>query len=157
MIFKLSAKRSQFRLASILHRGLLPLDIIQIPEEGKCGFEEESTGLVHPSDIVSSSVTYKNTVYAKNMLVVLEVVNQDRIVAGWIKKVIVRGKKVFFLLNTKTCHRTSMRYFQSTQAPGELQMKSVDCLKSYKPLLPRGNEAFFVFFLVGKLVDDFAH
>jgi hypothetical protein len=132
------------------------LDVIQIPEEGKCGFEEESTGLVHPSDIVSSSVTYKNTVYAKNMLVVLEVVNQDRIVAGWIKKIIVRGKTVFFLLNTKDCRRTSMRYFQSTQTPGELKMKSVDSLRSYKPLLPRGNEAFFMFFLCGKLVDDFA-
>jgi hypothetical protein len=112
MIFKLSAKRSQFRLASILHRGLLPLDIIQIPEEGKCGFEEESTGLVHPSDIVSSSVTYKNTVYAKNMLVVLEVVNQDRIVAGWIQR-----QKSFFPFEHKNLPSHEHEIFSVNASP----------------------------------------
>jgi hypothetical protein len=49
-----------------------------------------------------------------------------------------------------------MRYFQSEESRGDLQLKSIADLKSYKPLIPRGNEAFFVFFLCGKLLDDFA-
>jgi hypothetical protein len=152
----ISAKRSQFRLASVLHSGLLSLDTVQLPEDSKCGFEGDSSGLIHPDDIVANSVTFKNTLYAKNMLVVLEVVNQDRVVTGWLKKVVVRQKRLFFLLTTKVCRRTSMRYFQSMPMRGELKLTSVDCLKSYKPLLPRGNEAFFLFFLCGKLQDDFA-
>jgi hypothetical protein len=90
------------------------------------------------------------------MLVVLQVVNQDRLLIGWVKKVIVRERKVFFLLSTKVCRRTKMRYFESEERPGELQLRSIDALKSYKPLIPRGRETFYVFFLAGKLVDDTA-
>jgi hypothetical protein len=151
-----SAKRSQFRLASVLHSGLVPQETIQIPKDGKAGMSEDTSGLVRPDDIVCNSVTVKNTVYTKNMLVVLKVDNQDRVLAGWVKKVIVRGKNVFFLVSVKSCRRTKMRYFESEESPRELQLKSIGDLKSYRPLIPRGNEAFFVFFLCGKLLDDFA-
>jgi hypothetical protein len=90
------------------------------------------------------------------MLVVLEVMNQDKIRTGWIKKVIIRQGKVFFLVSSKVCIRTTMRYFQSMKVCGVLKLICVDNIKSYKPLIPRGNEAFFSFFLVGKLIDDFA-
>jgi hypothetical protein len=151
-----SAKRSQFRFASVLHSGLIPQETIEIPQDGKSGMLEDSSGLVRPDDIVCNSVTVMNTVYSKNMLVVLEVANQDRLLTGWVKKVIVREKNVFFLLSVKACRRTKMRYFQSEESRGDLQLKSIADLKSYKPLIPRGNEAFFVFFLCGKLLDDFA-
>jgi hypothetical protein len=90
------------------------------------------------------------------MLVVLQVFNQDRILVGWIKKIILRKKKVFFLLTAKMCRRLKMRYFQSQNIPGEVLLKNVDVIKSFRPLIPRGNEGSYVFFLCGKLVDDFA-
>lgn len=150
------AKRSQLRLASVLHRGLFKTWTVEIPEDGKTGLTVDSySDLVEPSDIVTNSVTVKNTVYQRNMLVVLSVINQDRILAGWIKKVIVRSGKVFFILSVKSCKRTRMRYFQSVETVSKLKLKGVDSLKSFKPLIPRGNEAHYVFFLCGKLVDDF--
>jgi hypothetical protein len=144
------------RLASVLHSGLIPVETVQIPEDGKFGFSADSSGFVQPSDIVCNSVTVKNTLYAKNMLVVVEVVNQDRIVAGWIRKVIVREEEIFFLVTTKVCRRTKMRYFQSEEKQGVLRLTHIDSLKTFKPLIPRGNEAFFCFFLFGKLLDDFS-
>jgi hypothetical protein len=143
-------------VASVIHRGLIPLDTVKIPEDAKSGVTEDSSSLLQPGDIVCDSVTVKNTFYAKNILVVLEVIHQDKIRVGWIKKVIVRKNKVFFLVSAKVCKRTSMRFFQSEEVRGLLQLKSVDTIKSYKPLIPRGNEAFFSFFLHGKLLDDFA-
>jgi hypothetical protein len=116
----------------------------------------ESSSFVEASDIVCNSVTVRNTLYARNMLVVMEVVNQDRIVTGWIKKVIIRGKKVFFLVSSKMCKRSAFRYFQSEEARGILKLISLESLKSYKPLIPRGTGSFFTFFLHGKLLDDFA-
>ncbi len=142
------------RLASVFHGGLIPPETVKLPEDGKSG-ANDSSGLVEPSDIVCNSVTVKNTLYAKDMLVVLQVLNQDRILAGWIKKVIVREKKVFFLLSAKVCRRTKLRYFQCEETRSELLLRSVVSLKSFKPLIPRGNEAFYVFFLYGKLLDDF--
>lgn len=144
------------RLASVLHGGLIPPETVTLPEDGKSGMAEDSSGLVDPGDIVCNSVTVKNTLYAKNMLVVLQVINQDRILAGWIKKVIVRENKVFLLVSAKVCRRTKMRFFQSEDTQSELQLRNVVSLKSFKPLIPRGNETFYVFFLYGKLLDDFS-
>lgn len=132
------------------------MEPIQIPEDAKSGVAVDSSSLVQQCDIVCDSVTIKNTQYAKNMLVVLKVVNQDRIVTGWIRKVIVREKKVFFLVSAKECKRSRMRYFQSVESRGVVQLTSAQAIKAYKPLIPRGNESFFSFFLHGKLQDDFA-
>jgi hypothetical protein len=117
---------------------------------------DSSSGLVQPGDEICNSVTVKNTDYSKNMLVVLQVFNQDRLMTGWIKKIIVRDKKVFLLTSAKVCRRTKLRYFQTEETAGELQLKSLSDLKSFRPLIPRGNEASYNFFLCGKLVDDFA-
>jgi hypothetical protein len=125
-----------------------------LPEDGKSGLTENSSGLVQPSDIVCNSVTVKNILYAKDMLVVIHVDNQDRILAGWVKKAVVRGTKVYLLLSAKVCRRTHFRYFQSEDTRGDLQLKSVSSLNSFKPLIPRGNESHYVFFLYGKLQDD---
>jgi hypothetical protein len=150
------AKRSQMRMASVLHRGLFPAETVEIPEDAKTGLTVDSyRSLINPSDVVSNSITVKNTLYMRNMIVVISVINQDRIVTGWIKKVIVRDGNVRFLLTVKTCKRTKMRYFESLNKVSPLQVVSVNMLKSYKPLIPRGTEAHYVFFLCGKLLDDF--
>jgi hypothetical protein len=151
-----SAKGSQFRLASVLYSGLIPHETIKIPNDAQSGLLDSSSGLVQPGDEICNSVTVKNTDYAKNMLVVLQVFNQDRLMTGWIKKIIVRDKKVFLLTSAKVCRRTKLRYFQTEETAGELQLKSLSDLKSFRPLIPRGNEASYNFFLCGKLVDDFA-
>ena len=69
-------------------------------------------------------------------LSVLEVINQDKIRTGWIKKVIFREDKVFFLVSSKVCTRTTMRFFQSLKVVGVVQLICVDSIKSYKPLIP---------------------
>jgi hypothetical protein len=130
------------------------LETLELPEGGDAGFVVDSGDFIRQSDIVSSSAVYKNTDYRKNMLVVLSVINQDRIVTGWIRKILVREEKLFFLVTSKICRRTSFRYFQSTETRAPLEIISVDSLKSFKPLIPRGNESSYVFFLCGKLVDD---
>jgi hypothetical protein len=142
------------RLASIFHRGLFLQETFQIPEDGKTGLVEESCD-IRPSDIVSDSITFKNTEYKRNMLVVLEVINQDRIIAGWIRKVVVREKKVFFLLSSRTCRRTALRYFESVEGKAQIELKNIESLRSFKPLIPQGKQFSYVFFLHGKLIDDF--
>jgi hypothetical protein len=147
------------RLASIFHSGLIPLETVKITGDCKTGLDvlvTDASSLVQPDDIVCNSVTVKNTLYLTNMLVVLQVINQDRIVAGWIRKIIVKKKEVFLLVTTKMCRRTKMRYFESGESQGGLKLKNIANLKSFKPLIPRGTEASYVFFLHGKLLDDFA-
>jgi len=121
-------------------------DTVEIPGGAKSGLTDASSNVIQSSDIVSSSVTFKNTLYSTNMLVVLEVINQDKIRTGWIKKVIFREDKVLFLVSSKVCTRTTMRFFQSLKVVGVVQLICVDSIKSYKPLIPRGNEAFLPFF-----------
>jgi len=143
-------------LASVFHGGLIPAETVKLPEDGKSGQVEDSFGLVQPTDTVCNSVTVKNILYEKNMLVILKVFNQDRILAGWIKKVVVRNGKVNLLVSEKMCRRTKLRFFQSEETRGELKLKSITSIKSLKPLIPRGNEAVYVCFLYGKLLDDFS-
>lgn len=88
------------------------------------------------------------------MLIILTVVSQDMIMVGWIKKIIVRDNKAYFICIPRTCVRQRLQYFRCVDGPSELRMVEHSELKSYKPLLPRGTECSFVFFLYGKVVDD---
>lgn len=96
----------------------------------------------------------KNTEYKVGMLVVLEVNSQDKITVGWIKKIVVRGVQAFFIVLPRVCIRQKLRYFRCMDSLSHFTMKKHEELRSFKPLIPRGNEATFVFFLHGKLVDD---
>jgi hypothetical protein len=127
-----------------------------IPHSGstKTVAEGDGLGFTIPGDLVCDAVTVNNTDYKIGMLVVVNVTSQDGIIIGWIKKVILRNKDVFFCLRTSKCIRNELRYFESLGG-GKLTCKSYADLKSYKPLVPRGTEDSFVFFLSGKLVDDF--
>jgi hypothetical protein len=113
----------------------------------------DAFGFTIPGDLLCDAVTVCNTEYKIGMLVVLHVTSQDGIIVGLIKKVIVRNNDVFFCLKTSKCLRNELRYFESL-GNSQLTCKAYTDLKSYKPLIPRGTEDSFVFFLSGKLVDD---
>jgi hypothetical protein len=85
---------------------------------------------------------------------VIEVPSQDKIVAGWLKKVVLRGKSVLFLVTKKECYRSSFQYFESVSDGSSAALVNSEDLRSFKPLLPRGTEQSYVFFLHGKLIDD---
>jgi hypothetical protein len=153
--FFVLAKRTQLRLGAALHKGLFKQNQIQVPEQAESGtcyqFHHPS---ILPSDIVCESVNVKNTEYKVGMLVVLAVSSQNKITAGWIKKIVVREDQAYFLVLSKTCVRQTLRYFRSTDGESQLEMTKQEELRSYKPLIPRGNEQQFIFFLHGKLIDD---
>ncbi len=141
------------RVASILHRGLLQ-DTVQIPKHAKIASSEDDPRFAGTAAVTVNSVILNNTQYKAGMLVVLGVSSQDGMTVGWIKKVIVCDQKVLFDVLCLKCIRNNFRYFESVdQNPRRVLINSQD-LRSFKPLLPRGTEDSFVFFLVGKLVDD---
>lgn len=148
------AKRCQLRLAAVFHRGLLNSNLICLPGNVQDGNSINMPSLVLPTDTVCNSVIYKSTEYKINMIVVLEVQSQDTLSVGWLKKIVIRDNKLFFLVYKKTCVRDHMRFFQSIRETSNLQLVPYRMLKSYKPLIPRGTEISFVFFLAWKLVDD---
>ncbi len=98
-------------------------------------------------------MTVNSTEYRLNMLVVLEVSSQDKATVGWIKGIVIRGNTVLFLVTEKVCIRQSLRYFSSVE--GKMKLSAVPCnnIKSFKPLIPRGTEYSYVFFLTGKLPE----
>lgn len=150
-----SAKRTQFRFAAAMHRGLFQPSQIQIPEQAETGARYELLNHnILPTDIICESLTVKNTEYKVGMLVVLEVSSQDKITVGWVKKIVVRGMQSYFIVLTRTCVRQKLRYFRCTDRRSMLEMRNHEELRCYKPLIPRGNEETFVFFLHGKLIDD---
>jgi hypothetical protein len=142
------------RLASVLYGGLFASETIQIPKQAGGSHTDTILGFSKPGDSVCNLVTVNNTEYSCGMLVVLGVSSQDGVTVGWIKKLIVRERKVFFFVTSRKCIRTEMRYFESTGDPGRPIVKCYTELKSFKPLIPRGTENYFVFFLAGKLIDD---
>jgi hypothetical protein len=154
MLFLISAHRSQLRLASVLYGGLFQSENIQIPKKAAMSDTENILGFSRPGDLVCNSVTVNNTEYTSGMLVVLAVSSQDGLTVGWIRKVIVRERKVFFYVIPRKCIRSEMRFFESTSVLSPPAVKCYTDLKSYKPLIPRGTEDYFVFFLAGKLIDD---
>jgi hypothetical protein len=117
------------------------------------GQKSSLSKFVLPSDHLADSVVLKNTEYRINMLVVLEVSSQDKITVGWVKKCVIREGKLFFLVIKTDSYRSSLQYFESVGQHTEALASSED-LKAFKPLLPRGTEKRFIFFLCGKLVDD---
>jgi hypothetical protein len=141
-------------LAAALHRGLFQQNQVQVPEQAESGSHYQSNQNILPSDIVCESVTVKNTEYKVGMLVVLAVSSQDKITVGWIKKIVMRGSQPYFLVLSRTCARQMLRYFRSSGCQGQLEMKRHQDLRSFKPLIPRGNDEKFTFFLHGKLTDD---
>jgi hypothetical protein len=88
------------------------------------------------------------------MLIVLEVHSQDRVSVGWIKKIVLRNMKVFFLVTKHVCYRSVFQYFETVVGSYVEALPGREELRSFKPLLARGSEQSFVFFLYGKLIDD---
>jgi hypothetical protein len=151
----LIARRTQLRLASALHHGLFSEECILPSGSAERVEIGDGFGFTVPGDLLYDAVTVNNTEYKIGMLVVLHVTSQDGVIVGWIKKVIVRNKDISFLVKTSKCIRKELRYFESLgSSSGNLTCKAFSDLKSYKPLLPRGTEDSFIFFLYGKLVDD---
>jgi hypothetical protein len=143
--------RSQLRLSTIFHSGLFN-------EEPFCVKKTEPAGnqlskLLLPTDLLSDSVVIQNTEYRQSMLLILGVHSQDKVSVGWLKKVVLRGKKVFFLVTKHVCYRSQFGYFESV-GNSTVTLSSREELRSFKPLLPRGSEQSFIFFLHGKLLDD---
>lgn len=152
-IFFSLAKRCQLRLAGVLHKGILENELISLPGTVQPGASMNMPDIL-PTDVVSDSVTLRSTEYKANMLLVLEVHSQDRIIVGWIKKAVCRGSNLFFVVKKYTCVRDKLQYFQSASENPMVELVSSKKMKSFKPLIPRGTEFSFLFFLVGKLVDD---
>ncbi len=137
----------------MLHKGLFNEDLITIKKTEVAGQQSSLSKFVQPDDFLADSVILKNTEYKKNMLVVLEVSSQDKVTVGWVKNIVLRGKSVFFLVTKKNCYRHSLQYFESIGSSTEALANWKE-LRSFKPLLPRGTENSFIFFLCGKLIDD---
>jgi hypothetical protein len=149
------AKRSQIRMSLVLHNGLFVEDPVSSVKKSASGSKILSLSkLLRSTDTVAESAVVKNTEYRHNMLIVIAVHSQDKITAGWLKKVVVRGSKVFFLVTKKECYRTAFQYFESGSGISREGLVNSEDLKCFKPLLPRGTEESYVFFLHGKLVDD---
>ena len=149
------AKRSQLRMSCVLHKGLFTEDPVTSTKNPQSGSNLSSLSkLLRMTDIVADSAVVKNTEYRQSMLLVIEVNSQDKITTGWLKKVVLRGKKVFFLVTKKECYRGNFQYFESEVGSSTEALVNSEELKSFKPLLPRGTEQSYVFFLHGKLVDD---
>lgn len=150
----IAAKRSQFRLASTLHKGLIPPEV-QIHNQTETGSRYNLLQQqILSTDIVTDAVTVKNTTYKTGMLIVLTVSSQDKITVGWVKKIVVRQSTPYFIVIPRVCIRARFRYFRTVDEPKDLVMRTYSEMSSYKPLLPRGTELTFVFFLHGKLLDD---
>jgi hypothetical protein len=79
------AKRSQLRLASILHRGLFNEDLFIVKKAQVAGPNNSFSKLVFPSDQIADSIHFKNTEFRTDMLVVLKVYSQEKICVGWLK------------------------------------------------------------------------
>jgi hypothetical protein len=142
------------RLASVLQKGLFNEELIDVKKTKVAGHMNILSDMLLPSDLLANTATLKNTEYRCNMLLVLEVFSQDKILVGWLKKVVIRRKAVFFLVTTKACYRQDLEYFESVRGSSKQALVGWDELKSFKPLLPRGTEDSFVFFLHGKLTDN---
>jgi hypothetical protein len=138
----------------VLQRGLFDEDLISATKTEVAGDNNILSGLLQPSDLLSNCVRLKNTEYRCNLLVVLEVSSQDKITVGWIKQIVLRRKAVFFLVTTKVCYRHDLEYFESVPGSSPPALVLSEKLRSYRPLIPRGTEESFVFFLYGKLIDD---
>ncbi len=149
------AKRSQLRMSTILHKGLVNEDTVASMKNTQSGSSLISVSkLLRTTDIVADSAVVKNTEYHGNMLLVLDVNSQEKITAGWLKKIVIRCQKVLFLVTKKECYRGRFQYFESViGSSSEALIKSED-LRSFKPLLPHGTENSYVFFLVVKLIYD---
>lgn len=142
------------RLASVLQRGLFNEELITVRRTEIAGLHNFLSSLLQPSDLLADSVKIKNTEYQRNMLVVMKVSSQDKITVGWLKKIVLRGTSVLFLVTTKVCYRQDLEYFEFIPGDTHEALVCPEQLKSYKPLIPRGTEHSFVFFLYGKLIDD---
>ncbi len=137
----------------MLQRGLFNEELISMKKSEAAVHHQSLSKLILHTDVLADSVILKNTEYCQNMLVVLEVSSNDKITVGWVKKIVLRGDLLFFLVTKKVCYRSRMQYFESFGKSTE-QLSSWKELKSFKPLLPRGTEHSFIFFLCGKLLDD---
>jgi hypothetical protein len=142
------------RLASVFYQGLFPSEQVQIPKRATQCFKDDILGFSEPGDIACDSVTVNGTEYKTGMLVILGVSSQDGVTAGWIKKVIFRRRTVYFYVMSRKCIRTDMRYFESTNLNARMAVRCYADLKSFKPLIPRGTEDYYVFFLAGRLIED---
>lgn len=141
----------------MLHKGLFAEDEFKIPENAKNGRDLlVGSPEILPDDLVMDSILVRSTEYKTNQLVVLKVFSQDALQVGWVKKIIVRGNKVVFLVVKSICVRRELRYFCTYSRDSSMSSVSYSELVSFKPLIPRGSEVSFLFFLYGKLqsADD---
>ena len=155
-ITKTISERQQMRAASIYYRGMFNFEPYTLPNVvlKKTDIVEDSEfysklkTFMGDSDLFFSDIFINNQVYKNGDLIVLHVYNPDLITVGLIQTILLKNRKVYFVVQKYTASRNVLQYFESNDIIDSFStFHESSTLVDYKPLIKRGTTKKFVFVL----------
>lgn len=141
--------KNQKRLAARCYRGMFTDIVYKFPT--KVSPLSEGVGNFDPNlflrtDLLSDKVTVHNTLYKTGDIVVLNAESPHKLVIGDILKVVIRGSKVFFLVEIHQSRLNKLNIFETCPLRRVEIVPYSSCV-DYKPLVKREEGQNFTFVL----------
>ena len=155
-ISKTLSERQQMRMASVHYNGMFDWGEIILPEQNvmmlkdvdsEIPLNREILKVMGENDILVNKVAYNGQQYETGDLISLDVMDCDTLEAGLIKSILVKNDQIYFMCRPFVCSRTWLQYFEGTSGLELLRCVDIKNLPDFKPLLMRGTETKFNFFL----------
>jgi hypothetical protein len=102
--------------------------------------------LLKPGDLLTEKVKISGSVYRSDNIVVTEVRSRDVLEVGVIRKIVLRGPDVIFIVTVHDAARDRFRFFKTVPCD-RMAAVSYEKLADYKPLVKRNSSVCFHFVL----------
>jgi hypothetical protein len=99
-----------------------------------------------PGDLLTDKAKVKGSTYRADNIIVTEVRSCDVLEVGVIKRIVLRGTEVIFIVSLHDAARDRYRFFKTVPCD-RIAAVSYAKLADYKPLVKRGRTTCFHFIL----------
>ena len=142
--------RQQMRMSSKYYAGILDTASVHLTgsiTKKEDAREGEGGEFMSPGDVLCSKLVFNSQEYKIGDLVVVKATDSNSLDVGIIQTIVVKSKKVFFVLKIYEAKRNAYKYFISKSASDGLTFMNPFCLADFKPLVRYGTDQKFKFYL----------
>ena len=155
-ITKTVAERQQMRAVSVFYHGMFNFAPYTLPEVvlNKNEITEDSDfynnlkGFMGENDWICNNIFVNNQQYVNGDIIIVGITDCDNISVGLIQTILIKDKKVYFVIKRYEAVRNWLLYFEAVKPANTIsEFVKSNNLIDYKPLIRRGTANAFNFVL----------
>ena len=154
-ISKTISERQQFRSVSVYYNGMFNTYPFILPDTvfkksdltDTTEFDKNLKMFMNDTDILCKSAFINNQAYKVGDLVVISLLDCDKMNVGDIRSILVRENKVYFVVEKYNAVRNDLQYFEAVSNDSAFHFVEPGKLADFKPLSKKGIKDKFLFTL----------